>query len=228
MPRTKDTVAARNLNFPSETFTIPSKITIKVRGAEDNLIAAEVIPIRGNCVRIIESLISIVREVAVCRTCQLRTLKLLQTSTLSCATNLMFHCENCFASWSFWGVSGHFRSKIEVGDIKITRRNEMMYSCVLAGRMIDIGETSLQFYHAALNIPPPPSGSSVQLIQKDLLISSEFLDNKCMNSAMNICLMRCALDCQLLSPLYTKERRRRLRNSTSCQSYSLPPRGKRR
>ena len=60
-----------------------------------------------------------------------------------------------------------------------------MYSCVLAGRMIDIGETSLQFYHAALNIPPPPSGSSVQLIQKDLLIASEFLDNKCMNSAMN-------------------------------------------
>ena len=98
MPRTKDTVAARNLNFPSETFTIPSKITIKVRGADDNLIAAEVIPIRGNCVRIIESLISIVREVAVCRTCQLRTLELFQTSTLSCATNLMFHCENCFAS----------------------------------------------------------------------------------------------------------------------------------
>ena len=98
MPRTKDTVAAGNLNFPSETFTIPSKITIKVRGADDNLIAAEVIPIRGNCVRTIESLISIVREVAVCRTCQLRTLELFQTSTLSCATNLMFHCKNCFAS----------------------------------------------------------------------------------------------------------------------------------
>ena len=85
----------------------------------------------------------------------------------------------------FLGVSGHFRSKIEVGDIKITRRNEMMYSCVLAGRMIDIGETSLQFYHAALNIPPPRSRSSVQLIQKDLLIASEFLDNRCMNSAKN-------------------------------------------
>ena len=121
---------------------------------------------------------------AACRKCQLGTLELYQKPHhLSCATQLMFRCAKCFATRTFWSVSGYFRSSIQLGDKKISKRNDIMYSSVLGGRLAGIGEPNLRLYHAAMNIPPPPTGPSFQRIQKDLLIAAEYVANMSMMEA---------------------------------------------
>ena len=58
-----------------------------------------------------------------------------------------------------------------------------MYSSVLGGRLAGIGEPNLREYHAAMKIPPPPTGPSFQRIQKDLLIAAEYVANMSMMEA---------------------------------------------
>ena len=58
-----------------------------------------------------------------------------------------------------------------------------MYSCVLGGRLVGMGEPILRLYHASMNLPPPPNGASFQRIQKDLPIASEYVANKSMRKA---------------------------------------------
>ena len=176
------TSASRKLDFPSDTF-LPTKINIKCRSPEGKVEAEDVLPVTGNCLINVDSFVSILGEVAVCRNCQLGTLELYQKSYhLSCATQLIFRCTKCFASRTFWSVSGYFRSSIQLGDKKISKRNDIMYSSVLGGRLAGLGEANLRLYHAAMNIPPPPVGASFQNIQRDLLLASEYVAN---NSMMN-------------------------------------------
>ena len=131
-----------------------------------------------------DTFVQVLEEVAVCRACQLGKLELYQKSYhQSCATNLMFRCRSCYESRSFWSVSGRFNSTIQIGDKKIAKRNDMMYSSVLGGRLIGFGEANLRFYHAALNIPAPPSGSSFFRIQRELLVACEYIANQTMQSA---------------------------------------------
>ena len=179
----KDTVAMRKLDFGT-TSSLPKKINMKVRSPEGELEAVDVLPVTGNIIVNSDSFISILGEVAVCRNCQLGALELYKKSLfLSCATQLMFRCNKCFANRTFWSVSGFFKSKIEVGDRQISRRNDMMYASVLGGRLTGIGEPALRLYHATMNIPPPPVGSSFQHIQQDLLTASEYVANNCMMKA---------------------------------------------
>ena len=58
-----------------------------------------------------------------------------------------------------------------------------MYSSVLGGRLAGIGVPNLRLYHAAMNIPPPPTGPSFQRIQKDLLIAADYVANMSMMEA---------------------------------------------
>ena len=58
-----------------------------------------------------------------------------------------------------------------------------MYSSVLGGRLVGMGEPNLRLYHACMNLPPPPTGPSFQRIQKDLLIASEYVANNTMMQA---------------------------------------------
>ena len=178
----KDTLAMRKLDFG--TTSPSSKINMKVRSPNGEIEAVDVLPVTGNLIVNADSLISILGEVAVCRNCQLGTLELYKTSYFqSCATHLMFRCKKCFVNRIFWSVSDFFKSKIELGDKQISRRNDMMYASVLGGRLAGVGEPALRTYHAALNIPPPPGGSSFQRIQQDLLIASEYVANKSMMKA---------------------------------------------
>ena len=180
----KDTLASRKLDFGT-TSSLPKKINImKVRSPEGELEAVDVLPVTGNIIVNADSFISILGEVAVCRNCQLGSLELYQKSFfLSCATQLMFRCKKCFANRTFWSVSGFFKTKIELGDKKISIRNDMIYASVLGGRLAGIGEPALRLYHSALNIPPPPVGSSFQHIQQDLVIASEYVANNSMMRA---------------------------------------------
>ena len=95
----------------------------------------------------------------------------------------MFRCNKCFACRTFWSVSGYFRSSIQLGDNRISKRNDIMYSTVLGGRLAGIGQPNMLIYHAAMNIPPPPVGSTFQNIQKDLLLASKYVANISMMKA---------------------------------------------
>ena len=141
----------------------------------------------------------------------------------------MFRCKKCFVNRTFWSVSGFFKSKIQQGDKKITKRNDMMYANVLGGRLAGIGEPALRLYHAALNIPPPPVGSSFQHIQQDLLIASEFVANNSMmraetglevifgtNSLTNC--VHAVISFDRVYQIRSKERRRRLQLLLLCFS----------
>lgn len=74
-------------------------------------------------------------------------------------------------------------SKINVGNEVIPKRNSLVYSSILGGRMIGIGLKPLQFYHASLNIPQPPLASVFQDAQKSILIATEQLAIKSMEIA---------------------------------------------
>ena len=171
-----DTAASLKLDFLAPTY-LPSKQNIRVRSPEGKV---------EKWIINLESFVSILGEVAVCRNCQLGTLELYQKSYhLSCATQLIFRCKECLSHRTFWSVSGYFRSSIQLGEKNISKRNDMMYSSVLGGRLVGMGVPNLRLYHACLNIPPQPTGPSFQRIQKDLLIASEFVANNSMMKAKN-------------------------------------------
>ena len=83
----------------------------------------------------------------------------------------------------FWCASGHFRSSIQLGDKKISKRNDIMYSTVLGGQLGGLSEANLRLYHAAINIQTPPADASFQNIQRDLLLASEHVANNSMMKA---------------------------------------------
>ena len=180
---TKNTAASRKVDFQETTF-LPSVENIRVRSSEGKVEQEEVLPVTGNIILNVESFISILGEVSVCRDCQLGTLELYQKPYhLSCATQLMFRCNKCLANRTFWSLSGHFRSNIQLGEKKISKRNDIMYSSVLGGRLVGMGEPNLRLYHVSMNLPPPPTSPSFQRIQKDLVIASEYVANNSMMRA---------------------------------------------
>ena len=71
-------------------------------------------------------------------------------------------------------MASYILAGYQLRDKKISRRNDMMYAGVLGGRLAGIGESSLRLYHACINLPPPPTGPSLQRIQQDLIIASEY------------------------------------------------------
>ena len=81
----------------------------------------------------------------------------------------MFHLQ------IFWTVSGKFQAKIKVGEHQIKKRNELIFSSILGGRLVGMGWQSLKLYHAALGIPQPCSSEifnealgSVALVAEEL------------------------------------------------------------
>ena len=72
------------------------------------------------------------KEFAVCWECQLGQLKFYDRGThFSCASYWMSRCKSYYATRNFWSVNGRFESDIPVGDKKIQKRNDMVYSTVL-------------------------------------------------------------------------------------------------
>ena len=72
------TVASQKLTYTTETTT--SKLTIKLRDCVGKLIAADVFLVKGNIVVNAERLVSVLKEMAVCKACQLGTLQLFKKS----------------------------------------------------------------------------------------------------------------------------------------------------
>lgn len=103
---------------------------------------------------------SVLDTMAVCKVCKKSNLKLYELGKkASCTSRLLLKCSKCFSHKIFWSFSGFFGStKISVGNIQIAKRNYMVYSSILGGRLIGIGHNSLSHYHNSINIPLPPSG----------------------------------------------------------------------
>ena len=145
---------------------------------------AEVIPVKGNFVINLEAMMQVLGTLAVCRECQHGNLEAYDRRIkASCASYIMLRCNKCYNSRTFWSVSGKFEHDIHFGDQTIRKRNDMVYSTVLGGRIIGIGESKLNFYHAILNIPPPPSRRVFHHVQKDILIAAEFVATQSMITA---------------------------------------------
>ena len=77
---------------------------------------------------------------AVCTVCLIGRLKIWDLGTRTCfASYLTLRGNYCNSGKDFWTPSGKFQSKIQIGPHKITKRNDSMYQCILAGRLIGIG-----------------------------------------------------------------------------------------
>ena len=62
-------------------------------------------------------------------------------------------------------------------------RNDMVYSSILGGRLVDIGLDKLSLYHATFNIPSPPYRSVFSSAQQDILVRADQVVRESMNRA---------------------------------------------
>ena len=154
-------------------------------GDDDDATPRDVYAVQGNYVIDLNSFSSILREVAMCRTCEVGSLELVDSGEkTSCATFLILRCDSCHYSRSFWSVSGTFgKSSVSVSDSKIRMRNDMVYNSILGGRLVGIGLDKLSLYHATLNIPSPPSRYIYSSAQRDILVGAEQVARESMDRA---------------------------------------------
>ena len=94
-------------------------------------------------------------------------------------------CNCCGIKNGYWSVSGKFRQKIPIGGRQITKRNALVYNCILGGRLIGVGHNKLGMYHAALNIPSPSTPRIFAKAQADLLIAVNFAAEQSMKEAVS-------------------------------------------
>ena len=94
-------------------------------------------------------------------------------------------CNCCGIKNGYWSVSGKFRQKIPIGGSQITKRNALVYNCILGGRLIGVGHNKLGMYHAALNIPSPSTPRIFAKAQADLLIAVNFAAEQSMKEAVS-------------------------------------------
>ena len=119
---------------------------------------------------------------AVCKICYRGSLHTWDKGTKTCFANyLTMRCDVCNSGKDFWSLSGKFQAKIEIGPHKITKRNDAMYQCILAGRLIGIGKYSLDIYHSMIGIGLPPAVFVDP--QRDLLCVAEFIAQRSMDNA---------------------------------------------
>ena len=98
---------------------------------------------------------------------------------------LTLSCNACDSESSFWSSGCRSRGTIAVGDSTIMSRSPLIYSSVLAGRLMGIGWAKLHLYHSFLNLPGPISCSNFTLAQADLLVAAKVVAEQSMNIAVN-------------------------------------------
>ena len=128
---------------------------------------------------------TIFNQMTSCNKCHRGTIKICgKELRAGCATYIEMICSYCKIKNSYWSVSGKFRSKIPIGDKEIVKRNALIHSSILGGRLIGVGHNRLELYHAALNIPSPASISIYVKAQSDLLIAVNFVAQQSMMEAV--------------------------------------------
>lgn len=172
------TVASIKLGTPTSSSKNVSKIKLYLD--EDNVTNVS-IP-TNNLIINSDVLQGVLDMMSICRLCKKGNLKMFVIRKISCTSYLLLRCDNCNNYKRFWSVSECFRNKIQINDeVSIPKRNDMVYSTILGGRLI--GCNSLTLYHTSLNIPSPPSQQSYFLAQKSLVLAAEYLANASMDKA---------------------------------------------
>ena len=115
----------------------------------------------------------ILDTMAKCSGCDGR-LKLVETGTSSgSASFLSLKCSRCEMNETFWSVGGKSQGKLSVGSTEIPKPNSLVYSSVLAGRLMGIGWKKLFLYHSMMNIPGPVSARNFAVVQANILVAAE-------------------------------------------------------
>ena len=106
--RNVDTVAVHKLVYQEEDKRKSISLEIRDDGYDDDVTTRYVYAVQGNYVIDLNSFPSILREVAMCRACEVGSLELFDSVTKeSCATFLILRCNPCHFH-SVWSGSGTF------------------------------------------------------------------------------------------------------------------------
>ena len=128
---------------------------------------------------------TILLDMTVCSQCYRGKVIIAESSyKAGCASFIELKCNNCNNSRNFWSVGGKFKGKIPVGNRTITKRNELLYSSILAGRLIGIGFGKIELYHSILSIPSPCAQKTFTEAQHDIMIAAQFIAEKSMLDAV--------------------------------------------
>ena len=101
-----------------------------------------------------------------------------------CATHIELKYNYCHSSRNYWSAGGMSKGKIPVGNRAVTKRNELLYSSILAGRLIGIGFEKMELYQSALSIPLPCAKKTFTEAQNDILIAAHFTAEVSMENAV--------------------------------------------
>ena len=109
-------------------------------------------------------------------------LELAETGTSSDSASFQsLKCTSCESLNKFWSVGGYSHGKLSIGHSDIPKRNSIVYSSVLAGRLMGIGWHQLFLYHSMLNIPGPVTSRNFRIVQGNILVAAEATAIECMH-----------------------------------------------
>ena len=132
------------------------------------------------------SLQSQLNLMARCAHCACGKLELrLSSKSHGSASYVAIYCNSCDSVDSFWSAGSRSRGSIAVGESSIMNRSELIYSSVLAGRIMGIGWAKIHLYNSFLNIPCPISCSTFICVQADILVAAKVVAEDSMASAVN-------------------------------------------
>ena len=125
----------------------------------------------------------ILKSIAKCTGCNGR-LEFVETGKVGgCAPYLHLKCTKCVSGKKFWRINGYTKTKRTIGSSDIPKRNTMVFSSVLAGRIMGVGWHKLFAYHSMMNIPGPLASRNFGIVQSELLLVAEFVAEESMLKA---------------------------------------------
>ena len=71
-----------------------------------------------------------------------------------------------------------------MGNRAVTKRNELLYRSILAGRLIGIGFEKMELYHSILSIPLPCAQKTFTEAQNDIMIAAHFTAEMSMHNSV--------------------------------------------
>ena len=147
----------------------------------EHIVESEVNQSSSNIILDIGMFQDVLNSVAQCSVCQ-GSLELLETGkTLGSASYLYLKCSDCVSGRKFWSVSGYSRSrKLSIGASEIPKRNTLVFTSVLAGRIMGVGWHKLFVYHSMMNIPGPLTSRNFGIVQADILLAAELVADESM------------------------------------------------
>ena len=139
----------------------------------------------SNIVLNISTLQSVLNAMAICSKCASGKLKITAQGMIEgSASYVSMACNNCDFTNKFWSSGSRFRERLTVGDSSITKRSDLIYSSVLAPRIMGVGWDKLHLYHSFLNIPGPITSGNFGLVQADILVAARVVADKSMKLAV--------------------------------------------